>query len=46
MQLLHPATASYLQDNSYNLFLMFIITVTKIDTLSEDILHPSSLRRC
>ena len=42
MQPLHPAIASYLQDNSYNLSLILIITVMKIDTHDEDILHLSS----
>ena len=39
MQLLYPVIASHLQDNSCNLSLMLIITVMKIDTFGEDILH-------
>ena len=39
MQPLHLATASYLQDNSYNLSLMLIITIMKTDTHGENILH-------
>ena len=35
---MHPATASYLQDNFYNFFSILIITIMKIDILDEDIL--------
>ena len=46
MQLLHPVTASHLQDNSYNFFPMLIIAVIKINTLGEDILHLFSPMIC
>ena len=45
MQPLHPTPASHLQDNSYNLSLMLIIAVMKIDTHVEDILHLLLLER-
>ena len=46
MQLLYPATASHLQDNSYNFFPTLIIAIMKIDTLGKDILRLSSPERC
>ena len=42
MQLLYPVTASHLQDNSYNLSLMLIITIMIIDNHGKDNLSLSS----